>query len=63
VPWFNDPEVKRDELKSKHDIDLDAEAKEKLTTAITYAVEKMDEKVNAHLMETVQDVSGQVAIS
>jgi len=41
---------------AQHGIDLDDEAKGKLKTAIEYSVEKMDEKVNSHLMETVSEV-------
>jgi len=57
VAWFNDPGVRLSALMSAHGIVLDAEAAEKLETAIVYALEKMDEKVNSHLMESVSEVS------
>ena len=41
--WFFYPEIKLDNLMTQHCIHLDDEAKEKLTTAIVYTVEKMDE--------------------
>lgn len=57
VSWYNDPEIKLDALMAQHGIHLDAEARTKLVTTIEYAVEKMDEKVDTHLMETCVEVS------
>jgi len=57
IAWFNDPDVKLAALVATLGIDLDADAKAKLETAIVYALEKMDEKVNSHLMETISVVS------
>lgn len=56
VAWFNDPGVKLAALVSRHGIALDAEATSKLETAIVYAIEKMDDKINSHLMETVTEM-------
>jgi hypothetical protein len=53
LAWFNDPEVKLAALMEQHNINLDVEARAKLETAIVFTLEKMDEKVDSHLMETV----------
>jgi hypothetical protein len=50
VSWYKDAGIKLDALMEQHDIELDSEARDKLITTIDYAIEKMDEKVDSHLM-------------
>lgn len=54
VSWFNDPGIRLDALMDEKGIVLDSEARAKLVTAIEYTIEKMDDKVDTHLMETFE---------
>jgi hypothetical protein len=56
VSWFNDPDIRLAALMDEKGIVLDSEARAKLVTAIEYTIEKMDDKVDSHLMETFTEV-------
>ena len=50
--WFRDPELKLAALLAANNVVIDADAQTQLVNAIVPALEKADEKIDNHLMES-----------